>query len=74
MNDTSLSRNKYRKVDTSQTALVLCLKLFFFCCLQEETNVNALCLQLGWIYIRTRVKFTCTNKIEAVTVKVPCKH
>lgn len=30
MNDTSLSQNKYRKVDTSQTALVLCLKLFFF--------------------------------------------
>lgn len=74
MNDTSLSRNKYRKVDTSQTALVLCLKVVLFCCLQEETNVNALCLRLGWIYMRTRVKFTCTNKIEAVTFKVPCKH
>ena len=67
MNDTTLSRNKYRKVDISQRAFSPLLKVVLFCCLHEGKNVNALRLRLGWIYMRTRVKFTCTNKIEAMS-------
>lgn len=42
------------------------LEVVLFCCLQEDTNLNALLLRLVWIYMRTRVKFKCLNKIEAM--------